>query len=157
MTFFLVTVILCLQADGLLGQGQCPSNYPYSTYGILKHPDVEGAACCNEDPSLEGGYCSSWITCPNIPCIDYQDESDDEFEDESAEDDGEISYTLLENYTCDNHSRGESHPNLDAALNSCNANSQCKCIEHVHSEGVYYTYTSGTPKHQSIIDVWIKN
>jgi len=69
----------------------------------------------------------------------------------------EKGYTLLENYTCDNHSRGESHPNLDAAWNSCNANSQCKCIEHVHSEGVYYTYTSGTPKHQSIIDVWIKN
>merc|ERR1712136_400936 len=65
-------------------------------------------------------------------------------------------YTFKEKYYCDDD-YGESHPNLDTALNSCNANSQCKCIDHRQSVGDYYTYTSGTPEDASDFDAWIKN
>jgi len=65
-------------------------------------------------------------------------------------------YTFKENYACDPQ-LGESHSNLDDALYSCNANSQCKCIDHQPSGGYYDTFTSGTPGHNSNYDAWIKN
>ena len=48
------------------------------------------------------------------------------------------------------------YSNLNDALNSCNANPQCKCIDLVRPVGnLYYTHTSGTPDAFWDYDAWV--
>ena len=63
-------------------------------------------------------------------------------------------YTFKENLYCGgiltNH-----RSNLNDAVNTCNSNSQCKCIDHTKSGSYYWTYESATPYADSRFDAWV--
>ena len=66
-----------------------------------------------------------------------------------------LGYTFKENSACDGLS-DEKYASLEEALDNCNSNYQCKCID--YSKGgnkKYFTYTSGTKGYYPICDAWV--
>jgi len=72
-------------------------------------------------------------------------------------------YTYKENYACGiDDPYDKMYYDLITAVDACNANSKCKCVDHFtstsgHNPIEYYTFTSGyNPSKVSGVDSWIK-
>ena len=64
-------------------------------------------------------------------------------------------YTFKENYAC-NSGYDAAHYTLDEALDNCNSNVGCKCIDYSKGRSIYYTYTASFKIDALDWDAWVK-
>ena len=68
-----------------------------------------------------------------------------------------LGYTFKENHICDyiDGDYIDAYSTLDEALDRCNSNVQCKCIDHRDGGSTYWTYTSGAQGDNPYFDAWV--